>query len=396
LTEAHFTELVEALKLLGIAIARAGVYGVDHPAAQEASADAFAALDPLLRVRERPLELSTESGELLLDGEAAGYEPALSGLLVPQLSRHGRLVLVLSSPLAQAELSELIELLAQPPQSRFQSGPTLADQMMESGWKTIRPVKGHYARITDDQSAGDGAGGGGKGGGTSGGGTSGGADGRGAESGAAPRGKGRGDGGSGGSGPQVMDLTGELAAQLAAGLLDRTTGDETRAMADFGGHVRLNHLLDRLENIAIRFDADDNTIAPEGRRLIQTLLLEMQQIALTISTRITNIAADAAADRPIVRRLEQDAIRRGIHLRATRDELLAELAELHQELLQPLTVVSGVLETILSGLLGETTEPQHSMLQLAFDSVNTVSEIARHVTELVGYPAGLTPKPPTF
>ncbi len=365
-TEQQFADLMEALKLLGLAIARAAVYGSRHPAAEEAASTAFDALDLVLWKRKRPLELSTEAGELLIDGESASSEPALAGLLAPQLARHGRLVLVLSPPLQRQELLELIGLLAQPPPSQFEPRTSMAERMAAAGWKTIKPVKGHYARVTGEEAP---------------------KTDRKTKTAPAPDSPKQDRSGTpAGGGPKVMDLTGALAADLGTSLWNGSGSDQAH-------HDRLNHLNDRLKRAVALLNEDNSTAPDAGRLLIQELLLDMQQVMLTVGARITSLAADAAADRPVVRDIEYEAIGRGIKLRTTREELLAQLAELHQELLQPLTVVSGALETILGGLMGEVTPPQQSLLQLAFDSVTAVSEIANRVTELVGYPEGLTPQP---
>lgn len=367
-------DTAKALQLLGIATAKVGVYGVGHPASRDAIRAAFAGLQPILAVR-RTLELSTEHGELLVDGRSLPADPALGRLLASQMARHGRVGFAISDPLCLEELTALVGLMAQPPTPGSAQEASIAKHVVDAGWKSIRMVKGHYVRV--DSESGEGA-----------------APAP-ASAPVAPRPPARAsEPVASGSGPRVVDLSldlalgNELAETLRVGPVGKHRADalDERIDAD-----KLDTLVKRLQQVAALLEGRFAAMPDEGETIVHELLGSVQTVTRTARERVQLLAADLAADRPAVGRLEAEAVRRGVTLRQTRDALLARLAELHQELLQPLTVASGVLESMISGSLGPVSLPQQSMLQLAFESIGAVSDLAAHVTELVGYPAGLRP-----
>ncbi|OVE75905.1 hypothetical protein BVX97_03065 [bacterium E08(2017)] len=79
--------------------------------------------------------------------------------------------------------------------------------------------------------------------------------------------------------------------------------------------------------------------------------------------------------------------KRGISKR----KLLEQLAEVVQELCQPLSVINCSIEMILQGAIGEVSEPQVEMLKLADDSTRKVQVLIDHLLELSGVPKTLQP-----
>jgi hypothetical protein len=367
-------------QLLGIAVAKVAVYGGSHPAGREAVQAAFGALQPMLAAR-RTLELSTEGGELLLDGKPMVADAAAGRLLGSQIRRHGPDVgFVLSEPLRMEELVAFVGLVGSPPPPADRQECGLAKAVAEAKWQSIRMASGHYVRV-------DGPGGeeGGR------------IDGKvpaAAQKATAARLAEQASAGMGGT--HVVDLSVDLA--LGSDVADtvraagggRSGGMDATIDAD-----RLETLVQRLQQVATLLEGRLAAMPDEGESIVQELRGGVKTAARTAHDRVQALAADLAADRDVVGRLEADAFQRGIVLRASRDALLARLAELHQELLQPLTVASGVVESMVQGNLGPISMPQRSLLQLAFESIGSVTQLATHITELVGYPAGLCPPPPT-
>ncbi len=77
----------------------------------------------------------------------------------------------------------------------------------------------------------------------------------------------------------------------------------------------------------------------------------------------------------------------GEHL--SRNELLARLAEIAQELLQPLTVISCALSMILDGHVGSVDLRQKDLLQMAGVNTERLRDLMDRLIRLVGYPTGL-------
>ncbi|MDF7801069.1 hypothetical protein P4C99_16450 [Pontiellaceae bacterium B1224] len=71
----------------------------------------------------------------------------------------------------------------------------------------------------------------------------------------------------------------------------------------------------------------------------------------------------------------------------TQDELLAALAEVAQELMQPLTAITASLEMMLQGFVGDITTDQRDLLGLAANSGEHLKYLMRELINIVGCPA---------
>lgn len=69
------------------------------------------------------------------------------------------------------------------------------------------------------------------------------------------------------------------------------------------------------------------------------------------------------------------------------DELLAALSEVAQELMQPLTAINTSLEMMLNGYVGEVTNDQLDLLELASNSGEHLKFLMNMLIEIVGCPA---------
>ena len=75
----------------------------------------------------------------------------------------------------------------------------------------------------------------------------------------------------------------------------------------------------------------------------------------------------------------------------TRKSIVGFLAEIVQELRQPLSVVTSTIDAIKDGLLGEVSEAQVEMLSLAASSSQRLDHLIDKLLEISGLPGGLTP-----
>jgi signal transduction histidine kinase len=74
-----------------------------------------------------------------------------------------------------------------------------------------------------------------------------------------------------------------------------------------------------------------------------------------------------------------------------RKAVFAMLAEIVQELCQPLSVVHSTVDMIKGGYLGAVTETQVEMLNLASSSADRMKHLVDKLTEIAGFPAGTKP-----
>ena len=71
----------------------------------------------------------------------------------------------------------------------------------------------------------------------------------------------------------------------------------------------------------------------------------------------------------------------------TQDELLASLAEVAQELMQPLTAITASLEMMMHGFVGEISHDQRDLLGLAANSGEHLQYLMKELIDIVGCPA---------
>lgn len=78
----------------------------------------------------------------------------------------------------------------------------------------------------------------------------------------------------------------------------------------------------------------------------------------------------------------------------SREELLAALSEVAQELMQPLTAINASLEMMLSGYVGNVTDEQHDLLTLASNSGEHLKFLMNLLIDIVGCPInkGIDPR----
>jgi signal transduction histidine kinase len=75
----------------------------------------------------------------------------------------------------------------------------------------------------------------------------------------------------------------------------------------------------------------------------------------------------------------------------TREELLTHYSEFAQEIAQPLTVCTGVLELFNSGRAGDLPESQRELLKMAAESLTRVNTLVEHLSAISGVPTTLAP-----
>ena len=111
----------------------------------------------------------------------------------------------------------------------------------------------------------------------------------------------------------------------------------------------------------------------------------------TVQERADTLVEKVDADRDYVARLEREARESGEPIHLSREELLASLAEINQELAQPLTVSSALLEMLSSGRLGYVDEKQQEVVKVATDSLERLEVVVKYLQRLSGIPITLDP-----
>lgn len=112
--------------------------------------------------------------------------------------------------------------------------------------------------------------------------------------------------------------------------------------------------------------------APEGESVKPVVSEVRRQVAESTATTQSKIHSLAGRDLP-------------------QPKLLEVLAEIGQELAQPLTVVNGTIDMILLKHVGPISETQNELLRLAAESGERLRGLIERLVQVAGYPEGLTP-----
>ena len=122
---------------------------------------------------------------------------------------------------------------------------------------------------------------------------------------------------------------------------------------------------------------------------------EVRKLLGEVERNVESVAADATHRMDqLGRELARDAGQETLESHGAampRERMLARLAEIAQELLQPLTVVNCTLTMILDGYSGEVAPGVGDLLKLASSSGERLRELMDRLISIVGYPVSLRP-----
>ncbi len=149
-------------------------------------------------------------------------------------------------------------------------------------------------------------------------------------------------------------------------------------------------LLDSVEELAAQRGGSETgssamTYALEAiGREVDSLIQHTQGQASSLVQRVD-------ADRGTVAELEQRARDSGMGLQLSREELLGSLAEINQELVQPLTTSSAMLQMLAGGRMGELNAGQQEVLKTVTEGMDRLEKLIAYLQRISGFPMELSP-----
>ena len=173
------------------------------------------------------------------------------------------------------------------------------------------------------------------------------------------------------------------AAASATRRARESGGDEAKVLNDMLAHV--GELL------------DPSRLGPDGQLPAEELAKTVEQVSQQVLTVTAGTEQKMAAlEQKIVEFMQPPPAGLSAAARARRDAearkaLFAMLAEIVQELCQPLSVVSSTVDMLRGGYLGAVTQTQVEMLALASSSAERIKHLVDKLTEIAGFPAGTKP-----
>lgn len=356
-------DAVLLVRALGLLVNQAGVYGPQHNVTQRAARSVFAEVESMVK-RYGEIEISVKERRLFVNGSVDGLDDMTIRNLRDKLVLNQLDGLLFVSPLQLGDFMTCVSLFGTIPGKLSEMGGFEA-AISHAGLKSVRTVKVDYQR---------GAGGGG-------------------DPAALPQ-----------EPAKVVAVVPRVPATRAMGVLDLSSAlsdggepphDERADATDSSAERRKQRgaaLAALLRDTALLLERD---LSGEPQQQVFNALTHVRDV-LTEATQdseqqITALADQVHEDRQTIASIESAARRRGIGLKLTRGELVERYAELNQEIVQPLTVSTGVIDMLHSGHGGPLTAAQRDMLRLAADSVDRVNQLVAYMNRIAGLPVSYTP-----
>lgn len=358
------TEALFLVRALGLLISQVGVYGPTHKVTQSAQRSVFAELSKAVD-KYTTIDFTCAEDKILVNGSSDDLDPATIRNLRDRMMLHKLGGLIFSAPMDDQEFQTCISLLASPPGKLDEQGGFEAI-LQKANFKSIRTLNVNYRRVVGN----------------------------------APTPP---DSRPGHESPQkadaaysgVLDLSEELDTTPFS---DAQPTDSTRT-ADAAtpptepANLRneINAILSEVITLLARNEFADNNQKQESlAHSLRTIRDMLRHSTEDSQTHIAGLAKKVQEDRQTIASIESSARRRGL-LKLTREELVERYAELNQEIVQPLTVSTGVIDLLNSGQLGAMNESQRDLLKLAAESVERVNQLVAYMNRIAGLPENYTP-----
>jgi len=358
------------VRTLGLLVNQAGIYGAQHNVTRSATRSVFNQLEQVVN-GYGPVEIALKDNQLLVNGSADGLDAVVCKNLFDRMLLHKVGGIVFQAPPEINDFLKCIALFGTPPQGLAAEGG-FAAALKTAALRSVRTVTVAYQRVVGDkpplvppkeEKKPE-------------------------EKPSVPQRP------SAVAGMSVLDLSAAFgscaddnaqdnATKAAPGEVEAAYRQRTMKLA-----LLLRETAAVLEQQGVLSEADQHQKVFEALNRIRDSLSESAAVS---ERQISVFARQVDQDRQTIASIESAAIRRGIGLNLTRGDLVARYAELNQEILQPLTVSSGVIDLLHTGKVGELTESQRDLLKLAADSVERVNQLVAYMGRVSGLPGTFTP-----
>jgi hypothetical protein len=161
------------------------------------------------------------------------------------------------------------------------------------------------------------------------------------------------------------------------------------------GHAavtQLAELLNRLEkNVSELQEKSDPKTQEQIAGDLKEVNAEVRILAEKTQVKIEGLVEAVQADMNEAAAMEEEAAKQGHHLKISRGRMLTILAEVVQELCQPLAVISCSIDMLIAKSLGEVNAPQVEVLQLVSESATRIKTLIKNLELITGHPSSLQP-----
>ncbi len=371
------------VRSLGLLLNQASVYGPVHNVTKSATARVYREVLENLN-RYGIVEFSVKSNLICVNGSSDEVDSSISSNLVRRFAQLDISGLLLCLPMPPREFEKIVRILSMPIAQVAESDGVerlFANENIHSA----SVVNVNYRRVESTADAADdavtlldaGAPGTADAGDTA------------AARHRAPPAPAQSDGG-------VLDLTDDLlSGDIPLAAFGLSAADEKRAAEQIERKRQSARLAELLRKTAesLEENTEQNPKVELGRVIGALEKVRSQLLAMSRGSEsaISTLARAVDADKLAVAGMEADARRRGCPLKLTREELLERYAELNQELLQPLTVSTGVIEMLRKEQAGEVSATQKELLGMAHESIERVNQLVDYMHGVSGLPTDFNP-----
>ncbi len=367
-------DAVLLVRALGLLVNQAGIYGAAHKVTQSAARSVYGELEQLVKTYG-PIEVALQDDRLLLNGSIDGLDASVCKNLLDRMVLHKIGGLVFLAPSELSEFLACIALFGASPFSLAEEGGFEA-ALRRADLRSVRVVNVAYRRVGGDKpetppetSPGPEP----------------------AEVPKAPEPRRT----PSGYGTGVLDLSSDWEAGFGEAPLEEPEEPPPGASVSGSRNERAAALAALLRDTAAALESEEALSDAEQHQKVMEALSRVREALLATSReserQIALLANEVDVDRQTIASIESAARRRGIGLKLTRGELIERYAELNQEIVQPLTVSTGVIDLLHSGKGGPLSESQRDMLKLAADSVERVNQLVAYMRRIAGLPESYTP-----
>ncbi|MBT3192900.1 MAG: hypothetical protein HN341_10130 [Verrucomicrobia bacterium] len=189
-----------------------------------------------------------------------------------------------------------------------------------------------------------------------------------------------------------------LREQLLAAGLSKSDWFELLAASGVAASAGTGQAAETLQQLLLDIDvlAHGDAVStgqptPAMTEMLDAISQQVLQLTSQTTQRVDTLAEKVDADRETVAHLENEARARGVGPNLSRDELLGSLAEINQELAQPLSAASAVIDILGGGKLGAVTEAQREVLDVASQGMERLGKLVEYLNKISGMPDGLSP-----
>lgn len=364
-------EALTLIRSLGLLIGQAGIYGPTHNVTQNAARAIYPGVEEAIS-KHGAMEITLRDGRLLINGAPLDVGGSSGKNLFDRMTLHKIEGIAFLPPANLDDFLKCITLFGTPPMTMAAEGG-FENAMKQANLSSVQVVNVQYRRVAKDQTVTK-------------------AD---ADKPAKPRAPRR-PGVAAVAG--VLDLAASMpdAEEISEAAAPRSPHTEARLQAMSARQQRSSALAEMLRQAANMLEENQADLSNDSHH--DAILGAFHQIRDTLASMtksseqdIKTFASQVNADRKTIASIETAARRRGIGLQLTREELMTRYSELSQEIAQPLTVSTGVLDMLSSGRAGNLTEAQRDLLKMAAESVERVNALVSHLKRISGMPDTLIP-----